>query len=222
MEVSFLIPALRNFSDYSLKTIKSIEESRFSFDYEIIICSKSKIEYNKTIWVKEPDENNGSVLPINLAFQAAKGKYFALLNDDFDINQSFENAIKFLESDFYSNRKIKLTAFYPNKWLEQNDMKWIPDSNWNDLPCQMLCFPIGETENIKSNIGENLLDPRFKHHWSDVWLTFYIYKKFNEIIPLCKDGVITMREETCNSFNNDKDQSLYFNLIKDLENIRYS
>lgn len=221
MTVSFIIPALRDFSSYAKKTIDSIAKSNFTFDYEVVVCSKLEVKYDKTVWVKEPEENNGSVLPINLAYQAAKGKYFALLNDDFDIDSSFEHSIKFLESDFYQNRKIKLTAFYPDKWLEQNDMKWIPDHNWNDLPCQMLCFPIGETENVRSHLGENLLDPRFKHHWSDVWLTFYIYKKFNETIPLCKNSIITMREETSSGFNNNQDQSLYFKLIKEIDNLKY-
>lgn len=221
MKVSFIIPALRTFSDYAQKTIDSIANSKFSFDYEVIICSKFEVKYDKTVWIKEPEDNNGSVLPINLAYQAARGKYFALLNDDFDIDPSFENAIKFLESDFYFNRKIKLTAFYPNKWIEENDMKWIPDWNWKFLPCQMLCFPIGDIENLRSNLGKNLLDTRFKHHWSDVWLTYYIYRKYGEIVPLCKDSVITMRENTCNTFNNQKDQSLYFNLTKKPNNITY-
>jgi hypothetical protein len=221
MTVSFLIPALRNFSNYSQKTIDSITKSNFSFDYEVVVCSKFEIKYDKTVWIKEPEENNGSVLPINLAYQAAKGKYFALLNDDFDVDSSFENSIKFLESNFYQNRKIKLTAFYPNKWIEENDMKWIPDHNYNFLPCQMLCFPIGNKENIQSYLGPNLLDTRFKHHWSDVWLTYYLYKKYNEIIPLCKESIITMRESTCNNFNNGPDQNLYFNLAANINNISY-
>jgi hypothetical protein len=221
MTVSFLIPALRDFSKYAQKTIDSIAKSNFSFDYEAIVCSKFEVKYDKTVWIKEPEENNGSVLPINLAYQAAKGKYFALLNDDFDIDSSFEHSIKFLESDFYKNRKINLTAFHPDMWIKENDMKWIPDHQGKFLPCRMLCFPIGNKDNIQNNLGPNLLDSRFKHHWSDVWLTFYLYKKYNEIIPLCEKSIITMRKAVTSTFNDHEDKRLYVNLSKNFDNMFY-
>lgn len=211
--ISFLIPTCRDFESFAGKTVESVKKSNIGYPYEIIICSKNRIDGDNLTWIKEPDENNGSVLPINLAFQAAKGKYAALLNDDFDIDSSFPKAIKFLESKDFLNRKIKMTAFYPDRWIKDNDKKWIPEYDWTFLPCQMLCFPILDRLNFIQNFGPNLLMPRFKHHWSDVWLTYYAYKKFNEIIPL-SEAIITMRESATNNFNNEVDTKLYFDMAR--------
>jgi glycosyltransferase involved in cell wall biosynthesis len=219
MDVSFLVPTYREFSKYAQKTIDSILavnlKRDYDIDYEIIVCSKSPIEYEQIIWVKEPDENQGSVLPINLAYHQARGKYVSLLNDDFNIDNSFPKVLQFMESDTFRDRKIKVSGLYPDKWIEQNDMKWIPDHNWQFLPAQMLCFPVVDRENAIKHLGRNLLDSRFKHHWSDVWLTFYIFKKFNETAPLCKDALIWMREASSSSYNDNVDTGLYFQLTRD-------
>jgi len=106
LDVSFIIPTCRNFNKYAKNTTDSILKSNFDFNFEIIICSKEPIKYCEVNWIEEPSSNNGSVLPINISFNETKGKYVALLNDDFDISNNFANVLEFLKK--YSKNKLKV------------------------------------------------------------------------------------------------------------------
>ncbi|MCX6778610.1 MAG: hypothetical protein NTU97_00045 [Candidatus Magasanikbacteria bacterium] len=188
--VSFLVPTV-DFDKNAIFTVDSILKCNFNFDFEIICCSKKEINYNGVIWESEPEENRGSVLPINLAYKRASGKYVSLLNDDFTIDNSFVNILNFLDSESFPN-KIKISALYPISRLEFNDMKYIIDQvpNGKTLPCQLACFPVALKSDVFNYLGRNLLDSRFSHHFSDMYLTYYIYKKFGETIPLCRNAII--------------------------------
>lgn len=199
VEVSFLIPTYRNFDNYAKKTIKSIENSHFNFTYEIIVCSKHQITYKNIVWIQEPLENNGAVIPINLAYRAARGKYCSLLTDDSDIDYTFINIIKFLQSKRYSGVNPKFSALSPQHPLINSD-----DG--------ILRYPVFERDGALQYIGANLMDVQFKHHWCDVFITRYLKEKLKVECPICDLAHIFIRDSSIassNIMNDDRDLSTY-------------
>jgi hypothetical protein len=215
-EVSFLISTNKEsrFPVFAGRTIESIEQANLPFSWDVLVCSKTEVIHPKVTWVKEPEFNRGAVLPYNLLHRNATGKYCALLSDDTSIDGTFPNAISFLQSDTYKNRKIKLTSLFFNKEVFPRDLVWIPNHKEPDFPNQIIRYPVYERQNFIENIGNSLQDGRFKHHFVDVYLTLYIYRVFGEAIPTCEHANVWLRSiEDCDKSNDKYDLDLYNYLV---------
>ena len=208
VEVSFLLPTCRKFEQYASLTIDSIFRANLNFDYEIIVCSKEKVDYECVTWVEEPKDNRGGVLPFNLAYQQAKGRYVSILVDDFTINYTFPKIIEFLNSEAFEGQKVKFSALAPQHHKISNS-----DG--------ILRFPVFERESALQHLGSNIFDSRFKHHNPDVYLTRYLKEKLKVNCPICPDAHIFMREEITDDSMNGEDAGALARATSDMNEAQY-
>ena len=95
--ISFIIPCGRiPFENNGKLTVDSI--LLHHNNPEIIVSSKEEINYKNIIFLKEDENNYGTVKPINNMANIASRDFISVLNDDFYIKDNLESIIRFINT----------------------------------------------------------------------------------------------------------------------------
>lgn len=179
-------------------------------------------------WLEEK-ENLGCIKGYNELFWQSKGKYIFILNDKWKITNKILKSIQFLESDIFKNRKFKITTINVHHTFNYGitDMPILNGSQLLQqyLPIELLNnrflkpeyrypifgFPVCERESIKKYMSNHIFNPKFKNHFADNWISFYIGEQ-GEFPLVCEDSYM----EIFGGPGIDKDDAADFNTFCEL------
>ena len=189
--ISYLL-ATKHDIRYSLDTIDSILTLP-QHDFEIIICSPHEIktEDARLLWVKD-DKCTGSPYAFNKAYQHSSGKYIAIIIDDVILPQNLLDILDFMESDFMSKKKFKVSNILwdGGPGLPTFGHDEVPDGSpkgdWpvdkftsvdvKKCPYSVIPLPVLSRDTIETYLSGHIFHPSFKNHFIDHWLGFYLSK----------------------------------------------
>jgi hypothetical protein len=188
MRFSFLIASKRNYDSYAKKVVDSIfEQYRNRDDYEVVVCHPNIINDDRVIFV-EDDQMIGSSYAFNLAYSKSIGDYVSVCVDDGIMQGDLIGAADFLESDIFTNRKIKITTLPASNGNDTikfesrtalydqraNRLLQLTDSFTEVYPFVVMCFPVIARESVENHLGGYIFHPRIKN-CGDWWLGAYLY-----------------------------------------------
>lgn len=179
MDISFLLPTNREHK-YAFKFIDTLNQIKTDYKYEILVCSPSQIMGENVVSLKD-NIQEGPILAFNEMAKIARGNYFVCVVDDHIPvdNGKFFDFVKFLESDFYTDRKFRITSFYTNHLPQRIPIlgeDWCGEikEEHNNRKHITVRFPIVSKETYLSSLKEHIFHPRFKYHAGDLWLGFFM------------------------------------------------
>lgn len=206
-DISFIIPSIRKFNQFGLTVVDCLKEvlSKTDYTYEILFYSRENPQNNDISWIEEKEIGVGPVIGYNKSFLESKGKYIYILNDKWLPNEKILKAILFLESDEFKKRKFKVTSINVHAVNHNYEITDMPILNGcaavqSKLPPELLHprflepqhryaifgFPVFERDTVKKYLNNHLLNPKFKAHYHDNWLSFYI-GEMGEFPLICND-----------------------------------
>lgn len=240
MDISFIVPTCRPYQLYAGHVVNSIIESMKdeNYKYQILICSKNNPYDPQTIWIKE--EGNTLVEAYNQLYKASSGRYIYMLNDKWKTNKKILKAIPFLESDIFKDRKYKVTSINVYAQEHNYEITDMPILNGcaavqSKLPTELLHprflepqyryaifgFPVFERDTVEKYLGGYILNPRFKTHYHDNWLSFYIGEQ-GEFPLICNDTYMEIFGGGSLCQDDSYDFNIFCELAKDLINKKNS
>lgn len=206
-DISFIIPSIRPYFGNASIVIDSIINTMINetYKYEIILISPEKPPIvDKLKWINEEKIGGTLVKACNNSIPYCDGEYLFFLNDKWKTNKKILNAIPFLESDLFKNRKFKVTSinvestfrygitdmpikggskllepYLPLELLQDRFLK--PQHRYS-----ILGFPVATKSSIKEHLQGYIFNPRFINHYADNWLGFYI-GEMGEFPLVCPD-----------------------------------
>ena len=164
-KVSFLIPSL-NPQSYAQRAIDSIHEAHKDINYEILVYSTHEYKGPRIKWIKEdPKESklSGCVFGFNTLYKHSDGDYVSVFVDDYIFLKGIQHTIDFIESDTFIDRRFKIAT------LECGGPKC-----YTRLGHILIGFPVYRRDTVENLLGGYLFHPRFNHHYSDHWLSWYL------------------------------------------------
>jgi len=185
---------------YLLATKDPISESKQTLDSilslpqhdrEIVICCPEHLVESNDDYVWVPDrECTGSAHAYNEAYKFSKGDYIAIIIDDILLPSNFLDILDFMESDFMSKKKFKISnimwdggpglAAYGHDDLPDGESVWPIDKyhpvNVDKCPYSVIPLPFFQRETIEKYLSNQPFHHDFKNHLIDHWLGFYLCK----------------------------------------------
>ena len=199
--ISVLIPSLggqfgrNNWGDI----VRSILDMDISVDYEIIVCTPRKwpLNHPKVKVIKDPEDNVGSIRPVNLCLRESQGDYFITFPSDYRLHPNAFNIQSFIESEVFANRKYKITSTGwrcdPPKGsvteIETGILggehidKWLQDTtgieSLSSLDIRIMALPAGARSTVEDLLGGVIFNETFLHVAGDNFLSAYMVSKEN-------------------------------------------
>lgn len=219
MNVSFIIATCRD-NKFVNKTIDSINAlPQGKYNYEILIYGPNELSGKNVTWFKE-EELRGPHYGFNYLVNRSQGEYIYQLVDDMAIHANGWNAIDFLQSDTFKDRKYKITTLntchapvrleWPLGKLRREDAtasdEWIPNH---------LCmrFPVVHRETIDKHFQKFFYHPELYYHQADAWMGYWIGET-GETGLECLEASATLHSHGLISHAHDvTDTHKYFDLI---------
>jgi len=190
----------QKYEDVAKRAVDSIKAAIATYPkkytYEILICSPYPLtdiaeeNRNKLIgsvhdigeenvfWIKDGEEgvSGNGIAAYNHGYAWSLGDYIFVLNDDHLIDARSLRAIDFLESELFEDRKYKVTSIGANKGVNIYNSTLIPVMPYVEpYRCLIMGFPVYQRKTIRNYLGDNIFNPRFKHHYADNWLPFWLH-----------------------------------------------
>jgi hypothetical protein len=148
-----------------------------------LYCSPDEPDDKSIKWIKD-NQMLGSIPAFNELVNIASGDYVAILTDDHIVSPNFFDALYFLESSLFVNRKHRICTLAsgvvgqniqspPCRLPESFGPGW--KNSWRKLPQYLVMrFPFASVETIKNQMDGCIFHPRFKNHFADNYLGFYL------------------------------------------------
>jgi hypothetical protein len=112
MDISFLIPTIRPHDKFLSVVLNNIRSIPTKYTYEICVYGPEK-PADKDVVFFEEKERTGQLYGFNHMAKNCNGDYVIIMVDDHHFVNSFDLCIDFLKSDFFKNRKYKITSLNP-------------------------------------------------------------------------------------------------------------
>lgn len=181
MDISFLLPTNRNpvYASNFLNKLATIDSKGYS--YETIVCSPYEHNWGENTKSLKDNQNAGPIAAFNAMISVANGEYLVCVIDDHipvDDGEFFD-FIHWLNSDFYQDRRFKITSFYTNHLPQRIP---ILDEDWcggikekdNNRKHITVRFPIIHKSTISNELCGYIFHPKFQYHAGDLWLGFFM------------------------------------------------
>lgn len=199
MDISFLIPTIREHSKFLNVVLSNIRSIPTKYSYEICVYGPEKPADKDVIWFEEK-ERAGQLYGFNLMAKNTNSDYLFCLTDDIVMTTPFDWSIEFLNSEFFKNRKYKITSLNPGDMVCNPVTGQIMGNEVIDFPLKAfpLCrFPILTRQTWK-DLGEVIFVEKISHHGADNWSSVW----FGTRGEICVDGPTRII-----SHNSQKDSS---------------
>lgn len=227
--VSFLISsAYKPYEQFGKKVIESIENIDCKgLEYEILYCSPRKYRPNEastpgycTFITDYADK--GAIPAYNAMIPMCSGEYVCILADDHLVPPNFFDAIDFLKSDVFKDRKYKICT------LASRDPCYLPPAAfgplwqagvWPDLkPWLIMRFPVVSMQTLKDHMESTIFYKSLFSHFGDC-LAGYFLGSNDEPGLECSSVGLTCLEES-NAVQNE--HKVWDYLLKDNAPRHYS
>ena len=204
-EISFILPSCRPYETHAKLMVESIY-ANCTKNFEIMYISKENPNDGRLNWIEEHPNNEGSVQPINEGVKWSRGDIICLVNDDFVLESN-------IDKDIDELGLFEAVSLRPATWTNDNFGR-IPGQDVPNIP--MMPFPLLSTDLINIVLNFQLLNPHFHHHYSDCWLSFFLYKRLGRI-RLTKAGTKQTSDEHRIHRYDGEDYNHYCKLITEYE-----
>lgn len=235
-ELSFIVITNNpDYKNYAKNVVESIHNvcTPSEYTYEILVCSPHEIQDSSVIYVEDEKGADGSsVRAYNQAYKESKGRYIFILNDDHMIGKSALNAIEFLKSERFKERKYKVTSIGAgagcNKWVSTcvPSLAFLPPFPLSEELSHprfattdrylIMGYPVFDRETVEKHFGGYLLNPKFKHHYADNWLPFWLGENGEEPLICDNTPLYPFGSPSSNCKNDLEDYTTFTMLVKDL------
>ena len=190
MDISFLIPTIRPHDKFLNVVLSNIRSIPTKYSYEICVYGPEKPKDDKVVWFEEK-ERTGQLYGFNHMAKNCSGEYLAVLVDDHIMLNSIDLSIDFLNSDFFKNRKYKITSLNPGDTV----CNPIRGQIMGDVPIDFdidrfpICrFPVIDRQTFHL-LGDVIFNDMLKSHAGDNFLGGFLFKKGE----VCIDGPTQIR-----------------------------
>ena len=203
MDISFLLPSNRPFSEFAGRVIDNINTLDYKGKtFEVILVHPEEPDgyYTpNTKWVKDPG-TNGCVEAYNIAYNESIGDHVFESNIP-DVIHEFDKAQ-------FADREYEVICLATNH------------HGPCALPARSECagliarYPVFSRNTIDTHLGGIIYNPKFRHHYPDNWLGFWLHTQGEPVIESPAYNVITFRNE-CYSHNDSHDENAFYDMVKD-------
>jgi len=212
MDISFILPTNREYDLFSKKVIDNINSLNFmGKKFEIIVVSPNVIEGENVVFLKENELNKGCVGAYNAGYKISKGKYIILCSDDHFFDKNAPSIIDILKSDLYRNRKYKIICLPTNF----HGSCLLPD--YCESKSIIARYPVFERSTIENHLDGYIYHPKFKHHYPDHWLGFWLGEQGEDPIEYNDFNMVTFSNSCDKSFDGE-DEHYFKELINKYKN----
>lgn len=210
VDISFLLPSNREFSDFGKRVIDNINSLSFNnLSYEIIFVSPFNVSGHNVINVS--DNNIGCVDAYNKGYKASSGRYVFLCSDDHFFNYNAPNIINIIESNLYKERKYKIICLPTNR---HGACKLPEYTNCDSIIAR---YPVFRRDTIEQYLQGYIYHPSFNHHYPDNWLGYWLAKQGEPAIEYDKYDMLTFYN-TCYAHYDTTDELTFKQLIEAYKN----
>lgn len=205
MKVSFLLPSYRDYSPIA-QVIQSIivQHDPEPYGYEILVMSPYEVQFDSRLrWFKEWQPAGGCVAAFNFLYKQSQGDYIVLAVDDMLFQTSVTLCIQLLQSDIFQNRRFKIASLQCGGgfcFTNPGDYKQIG-------------FPVYSRDTIE-RMGGLPLNPRFKHHYGDVWLSYWLGKQGEPGMHCCEARIKHVTGEH-RTDTDERDKATWLQLVEE-------
>lgn len=224
--VSFIIATCRD-PRYVQRTIESINALPANkFSYEICVYGPHDLTGPNVRYFKE-EELRGPHYGFNYLVNRTRGEYIYQLVDDMAIHENGWEAISFLESEVFSDRKYRITTL--NTCHAPVRLEWplgrlireeaTPEDEW--IP-NHLCmrFPVMHRSVIDDFFQGYFYHPELYYHQADAWMGYWLGETGEPALE-CLSGSTTLHchvPQVGLNTNHDRDDTYrYFDLIREFQ-----
>ncbi len=201
MDISFLIPTIRPHEQFLNIVLSNIRSIPTKYSYEICVYGPEKPKDENVVWFEEK-ERTGQLYGFNLMAKHCNGEYLVVMVDDHVLQSPIDESIDFLKSDFFKNRKYKITSLNPGD-IVCNPVRGqiMGDQPIDfDIPRFPICrFPIMD-KNTFHLLGDIIFNPCLRSHAGDNFLGGYMFKKGE----ICVDGPTRIIAHNPQKFSQDE------------------
>lgn len=176
-EISIIIATNRNHADYSKVVVDNINSLGNRRSYEICVVSQEPTEGENVRWIEEKTRL-GPIAAFNYAVDKSEGNYVVICVDDHVPVNRIDNAINFLESNFFDDRKYKITSLNPGAPCYnpvRGDILGDSPIDFDVGRYPLLRFPIFDKQTLKL-LGGKIFHPAHYYHSSDIFLSYWLGK----------------------------------------------
>ena len=226
MKVSFLLPTKnsdRRSEAYASRVIENINEN-CSYEKEILVYSPKRVEGENVKWFEEKIDSAGCTIGYNFLYKQSKGEYVFVNNDEYGFTRnSPEMAIRILESKFYCNKKVKILGmgsdinYFPNARIT-SPFTCVPNYGLIKQDYRVCGYPMFHRDTIEKYLSGYIYHPKFKHHFGDNYLPFYVGYVLKEPIEDCplSSMKLLLQKDIVIRKEDSSDIQIYKNLISNL------
>ena len=216
-DVSILIASLKDCSEQ----IKSINNIKTKYSYEICVCTNEPGNILKEPNVKYFKDTGSSVSAFNYLFKQSIGKYIIILNGVVMPPKNLFSLIDELKEKESNGEKFIISSASD----DYGASCFIPD--WAQKECglhfrpQILRWPCFSRDTILKYLDGVIFASKFKHHYVDNWLATFCGLN-DQIISENRNVRITTVPHISFIKDDEYDREVYKNLCKGSKNkIKY-
>lgn len=176
MDVSFLMATRRPWERHGKVIVDMTREivAGSRLIHEFVVCSRQyerrrRSTVDDVVQVPEPQGNDGSILPFNLAFRVSVGRIVYVLSDDCFPGDNLLDAVETLER---MDRRYRVVF-----------LGLSPEHRNNLIGGRMLPamgYPVFARETVEKELGGVVFNPSFRHHYADNWLPYFLAESGEE------------------------------------------
>lgn len=205
--ISFLLPTNRPLNQFAYRVIDNINSLNFyGHNHEIILISTEKpIQRPNTIFI-EDTTMDGCISALNNGFKHTKGDYIYLCSDDhfFDIDCIL--LTDFIEEKL-KDKKYKIACLPTNF---HGPCKLPEYTNCDGIIAR---FPVFRRDTIMTYMNGYICHPKFKHHYVDNWLGYWMYQEGEPTIE-CESYNMRTFYSACVTKYDTEDEKVFLDLIQ--------
>jgi hypothetical protein len=207
IDISFILPSNRDHNLFSKRVINNINSLNFQGKtHEIIVVSPNEISGENVIFLKETGNKMGCVNAYNEGYNVSNGNYIILCSDDHFFDKDAPSIIDILESEMFENKKYKIICLPTNF----HGSCQLPDyCNSSGIIAR---YPVFKRETVNEYLNGFIYHPKFKHHYPDNWLGYWMDEQGEPTIEYDQFNMITFNN-SCDKIHDEYDENIFKELI---------
>jgi hypothetical protein len=207
IDISFILPSNRDHNSFSKKVVDNINSLNFGEKtYEIVVVSPTEISGENVVFHKENGNKMGCVNAYNEGYNISKGNYIILCSDDHFFDKDVPSIVEIIESEMFKDKKYKIICLPTNF----HGSCQLPEYCNNDGIIAR--YPVFKRDTVEEYLDGFIYHPKFKHHYPDNWLGYWMSEQGEPTIEYNNFNMITFNN-SCDKIHDEYDENVFKELI---------